>query len=160
IEPAPALESGMVLADLLALTSKADAAKEAYQSPAQAEPKSWEVESGLAELAWRGKNPEEAKKHFARAAELGSTNPKLYYDYASVLNQVDGKDSSAIPALKKAVELDPEYQDAHYYLAFCLMSDGQYQDAVDHLKRVKHIKIEQAFPYYHAMAYADYQLEK
>jgi tetratricopeptide (TPR) repeat protein len=160
IEPAPALESGIVLADLLALTSKADAAKEAYESLAQAHPKSWEVESGLAELAWRGKNPVEAKKHFARAAELGSTNPKLYYDYASVLNQVDGKDSSAIPVLKKAVELDPEYQDAHYYLAFCLMTDGKYQDAVDHLRRVKHIKIEQAFPYYHAMAYADYQLEK
>jgi tetratricopeptide (TPR) repeat protein len=160
IEPAPALESGMVLADLLSLTGKADAAKEAYESLAQAYPKSWEVESGLAELAWREKNPAEAKKHFARAAELGSTNPRLYYDYATVLEQVDGKDSSAIPMLKKAVELDPEYQEAHYYLAFCLMSDGKYEDAVDQFRRVKHIKIEQAFSYYHAIAYADYQLEK
>jgi len=160
IEPAPALESGMVLADLLALTSKTDAAKEAYESLARANPKSWEVEAGLAELAWRGKNPEEAKKHFARVAELGSTNPRLYYDYAMVLRQMDEKDSSAIPALKRAVELDPEYQDAHYYLAFCLMSDGKYQDAVDHFKRVKHIKIDRAFSYYHALAYSHYQLEK
>lgn len=160
IEPARTLESGMVLADLLALTGKGEAAKEAYQSLAQANPKSWEVEAGLAELAWRGKNTEEAKKHFARAAELGSTNPKLYYDYATVLHQVDGKESAAIPVLKRAVELDPEYQDAHYYLAFWLMSDGRYQDAVDHFRRVKNIKIEQAFSYYHAIAYADYQLEK
>src|SRR5205823_5233946 len=127
IEPAPALESGMVLADLLALTSKADAAKEAYETLERANPKSWEVEAGLAEMAWRGKNPEEARKHFARAAELGSTNPRLY-DYAMVLRQMDAKGSSAIPVLKRAVELDPEYQNAHYYLAFCLMSDGKYQD--------------------------------
>lgn len=60
-EPAPELESGMALADLLALTSKHDAAKEAYDSLAQANPKS-EVEAGLAELAWRDKNFEEAKK--------------------------------------------------------------------------------------------------
>jgi tetratricopeptide (TPR) repeat protein len=157
IEPAPALESGMVLADLLALTSKADAAKEAV---ARAPSEELGSGIGLAELAWRGKNPEEAKKHFARGRTGQHQSEALITDYASVLNQVDGKDSSAIPVLKKAVELDPEYQDAHYYLAFCLMSDGQYQDAVDHLRRVKHIKIEQAFPYYHAMAYADYRLEK
>ena len=77
-----------------------------------------------------------------------------------VLRQMDAKGSSAIPVLKRAVELDPEYQNAHYYLAFCLMSDGKYQDAVDHFKRVKHIKIEQAFSYYHALAYSHYQLEK
>jgi tetratricopeptide (TPR) repeat protein len=160
VEPAPALESGMVLADLLALTSKSEAAKEAYEGLARANPKSWDVEAGLAELAWRGKNPEEARKHFARAAELGSTNPRLYYDYATVLREVNERDSSAIPVLKRAVELDPAYQDAQQFLAFCLMSDGKYQDAVDHFGKVKHIKIEQAFAYYHAIAYADYQLEK
>ncbi len=160
IEPAPALESGMALADLLALTSKGEAAKEAYESLAKESPKSWEVEAGLAELAWRAKNPEEARKHFARAAELGSTNPRLYFDYAMVLREADEKESAAIPALQKAVALDPDYQDAHYYLAFCLLSDGKYQEAVDHFKKVKHIKVEQAFSYYHAIAYADYQLEK
>jgi tetratricopeptide (TPR) repeat protein len=159
VEPAPALASGMVLADVLALTSKGDAAKEAYETLARENPKSWEVEAGLAELAWGAKNPQEAKKHFARAAELGSTNPRIYFDYATVLGDA-GKDSAAIPALEKAVALDPDYQDAHYYLAFCLMTDGKHQEAVDHFKKVKHIKIEQAFSYYHAMAYANYQLEK
>ncbi|HXI43835.1 MAG TPA: tetratricopeptide repeat protein [Bryobacteraceae bacterium] len=160
IEPASELESGMVLADLLALTSKRDAAKEAYGALAQANPKRWEVEEGLAQLAWRGRNLEEAKKHFARAEELGSTNPRMYFDYSMVLHQTDGQDISAIAALKKAIELDPEYQDAHYYLAFSLMNDGKYQDALDHFKKVKHIKIEQAFAYYHGMAYCDYQQEK
>lgn len=160
IEPASEVECGLVLADLLALTSKAGAAKEAYDSLAQANPKSWEVEAGLAELAWRGRNSEEARKHFARAAELGSNNSRMYFDYAMVLQHADGKDSSAIPALKKAVELDPDYQDAHYYLAFSLMSDGQYQEALEHFRRVKHLKVEQVFSYYHAMAFSDYRLEK
>jgi Flp pilus assembly protein TadD len=159
IEPAPSLASGMVLADLLALTSKGEAAKEAYESLGRENPKSWEVEAGLAELAWRTKNPEDARTHFARAAELGSTNPRLYFDYATVLRE-SGKDSVAIPALQKAVALDPGYQDAHFYLAFCLMSDDKHQEAVDHFNKVKRIKLEQAFSYYHAIAYANYRLEK
>ena len=67
--------------------------------------------------------PEAREVILARAAELGSTNPRLYYDYAMVLRQMDAKGSSAIPVLKRAVELDPEYQDAHYYLAFCLTDE-------------------------------------
>src|SRR5579864_3870467 len=85
ILPATPLESGLVLADLLALTGKQEPAREAYGRLAKEYPNNWEVEAGLAELAWTGKNPDDARRHFARAAELGSKNPRLYFDYAMVL---------------------------------------------------------------------------
>jgi tetratricopeptide (TPR) repeat protein len=160
VEPAPPLESGTVLADLLALTGKRQPAKEAYEKLAKDFPQSWQPEAGLAELNRRMENPEEARRHFARAAELGSTNPRLYYAYAMVLREVKEKESSAIPLLEKAVQLDPGYQDAQRYLAFCLVKSGRYQEAIDHFKQVKHIKVEQAFSYYHGMAYAHYRLER
>jgi tetratricopeptide (TPR) repeat protein len=159
ILPATPLESGIVLADLLALTGKQEPAKEAYGRLAKEYANSWEVEEGLAELAWTGKNPDEARRHFARAAELGSANPRLYFDYAMVLLEL-GEQGSAIASLKKAVDLDPDYQDAQRYLAYSLLQDRQYQQAMDHFGKVKHIKAEQASVFYHGIAYAEYHLEK
>jgi len=159
ILPATPLESGMMLADLLALTGKQEPAKEAYGRLAKEYANSREVEEGLAELAWTGKNPDEARRHFARAAELGSANPRLYFDYAMVLLEL-GEQGSAIASLKKAVDLDPDYQDAQRYLAYSLLQDRQYQQAMDHFGKVKHIKAEQASVFYHGIAYAEYHLEK
>ncbi len=159
ILPATPLESGMMLADLLALTGKQEPAKEAYGRLAQEYANNWEVEAGLAELAWTGKNPDEARRHFVRAAELGSANPRLYFDYAMVLLEL-GEQGSAIAPLKKAVDLDPDYQDAQRYLAYSLLQDRQYQQAMDHFGKVKHIKAEQASVFYHGIAYAEFHLKK
>jgi tetratricopeptide (TPR) repeat protein len=160
ILPATPLESGLALADLLALTGKQEPAQEAYGRLAKEYANNWEVEAGLAELAWTGKNPEDARRHFARAAELGSTNPRLYFDYAMVLLELGEWERASIAPLKKAVDLDPEYQDAQRYLAYSLLRDRQYQEALDHFGKVKHIKAEQASTFYHGIAYAEFHLEK
>ena len=156
VAPASRLEAGIVLADLLALTQKREEAKQAYYALLREFPKSWEAEGGLAELAWREKELDGAATHFARAVELGSTNARIYYDYASAAQ--DGK--KRIPLLQKAIALDPGYQEAHRYLAFCLVQDHQYQPAIDQLRQLKSIKAEQAFSHYHTWAYAALQLEK
>src|SRR5579864_1192090 len=160
IEAAPALESGMVLADLFALSDKKEDARQKYESVEKEFPKNWEPEAGLAEMAWREKDIEGARRHFARAAELGSTNPRMYYDYAMILRQAGQGDAALVPVLKKAVELDPDYQDAHHHLAFCLLQTKDYQGAVDHFTKVKAVKRADAFSYYHGLAYANYRLEK
>ena len=155
VVPASPLEAGTALAELLTLTRKHEEAKQAYESLAKEYPKSWEPEAGLAELAWRTKRAHEALPHFARAVELGSTSPQVFYDYSRVAQTTKEK----IPLAKKALELDPEYQEARRYLAFCLVEDGQYQEAVDQLLQVKALKAAQAFSYYHELAYASFKLE-
>jgi hypothetical protein len=47
------------------------------------------------------------RTHFARAVDLGDTNPRLHYDYSVVVRDLNEKSTAAIPLLKKAVELDP-----------------------------------------------------
>jgi len=160
IEPAPPLESGMVQADLFALTDKKEEAAEKYESLAKQFPKKWEPEAGLAELALRAKSIEGARRHLARAAELGATTPRLYYEYATILHEAGEKDAALVPVLKKAVELDPDYEEAHRYLAFCLLATEDYQDAVEHFSKAKKIKREEAFAYYYALAYANYRLDQ
>jgi tetratricopeptide (TPR) repeat protein len=160
VQPATPLDSGVVLADLLGLTGKHEQAKESYESLAKAYPRSWEVEAGLAELASRDRRAAEACRHFARAVELGGNNPQLYYHYSLAVRAAGQPDTAAIPLLKKAVALNPEFAEARQFLAFCLLQDGKYQDAVDNFKQVKHIKAIQAFSYYHALSYAYYKLGK
>lgn len=159
-QPASPLDSGVVLADLLGLTGKREQAKESYEWLAKEYPRSSEVEAGLAELALAAKNANDACRHFARAAELGSKNPELYYHYSLALRAAGQPDTAAIPLLQKAVALNPEFTEARQFLAFCLLQDGKYQDAVDNFKQVKHIKGDQAFSYYHALSYAYYRLAK
>jgi len=133
VEPAPPLESSMVLADLLALTNK----KEEARQNTRAWPNSFRKAGRrrrASRLALREKDIERAGQHFARAAELGSTNPRLYYDYAMVLRTITNKDTSVVPILKKAVELDPDYQ-AHHYLAFSLLQAGDYRALSSTLRR-------------------------
>ena len=156
VGPSPPLESGVALADVLALTHHRDRAKHAYYELAQDFPKSWQPEAGLAELAWREKDLDSARTHFARAVELGASNPRIYYDYARAAEGAPAK----IPLLEKAVALDPGFQEGHRYLAFCLIQDHRYQDALDQLKLLKNVKSEQAYSYYYEVAYASLQLDR
>jgi Flp pilus assembly protein TadD len=160
IEDAPPLESAVVLADLLALSGKKEEAKQKYDSAARQFPKNWEPEAGLAELALREKDIDGAGRHFARAAELGSTNARLYYNYAMTLRSSGQKDAALIPVLKQALDLDPDYQDAHHYLAYCMLQSQDYEGAVEHFTKVRQIKRAEAFQYYHGLAYANYRLDK
>jgi hypothetical protein len=68
--------------------------------------------SGLAELTLRIRNPQEARTQFARAVELGSTDSRVYFDYAMVLREV--KEKNGPPLFRwRAAELDGGYQEAH-----------------------------------------------
>jgi Flp pilus assembly protein TadD len=158
IGPATPLESGVALADLLAGTGKRDEAKAAYESLARANPKDPEMELALARLAWMKTDHEEIKRHFARAIELGTTNAKVYFDYAMMLRGQDGKDAEIAALLRKAVELKPDLTEAHYMLGFYASNAGRFGEAVAHLRQVNKLEKDQAFPYFRALAYAYYRL--
>lgn len=157
IRPATGLESGMALADLLAGTRKRVAAKAAYESLARANPQDPEIELAMAHLAWMYADHEEMQRHFGRAIELGTTNATVYFDYAMML-QGKGKDSEIAELLRKAVELKPDLTEAHYMLGFYASNAGRFGEAVAHLRQVKKLEKDQAFPYFRALSYAFYRL--
>jgi tetratricopeptide (TPR) repeat protein len=144
------LESGAVLAGVMALAGKGEQARQQLRQLAKEHPQSWQPAAGLAELAWRERNAEEARTHFARAAQLGADDPLMYFQYA-MLQQGE------VALLRKALELKPDWQEAEFRLGLALVSAGDYQEAVHHLRRVK-ITTEQAFQYCHSLAYAYYRL--
>jgi tetratricopeptide (TPR) repeat protein len=109
-------------------------------------------------LAQREGRKDEASALYAKAAELGSTNPEMYFRYAMLLwYRSDSHDEALCKALQKAVELKPDYAEAHMRLGFALMDRGDYKQALAELANVKSVQPEDAFAYFNALAYANYR---
>ncbi len=157
VQPASELESGMVLANVLARTRKKDKAREMYEKLAAQHPDAPEVPEALGYLATYSGDWEVARGHFARAEELGSTNPKLYYERARSLYQAGSEGSEIEALLGKAIILKPDYREARYLLAFTLYNQKRFGEALVNFARVKTVTPEQAVRFYRAVAYANYQ---
>ncbi len=160
VRPATAVESGLALAELLAITRKKDAAKAAYENLARENPKDAQVELAWARFAWMAADREEMKLHLARAIELGTSDGKIYFEYAMLLHQSGGADAEMANLLRKAVELSPDLDEAHYNLGFYDMTVGRFSEAVVNLRQVKKLKKDQAPSYFRALSFAYYKLGK
>jgi tetratricopeptide (TPR) repeat protein len=160
VRPATAVESDLALAELLAITRKKDEARAAYESLARANPKDAQIELGWARLAGMNRDREGVKLHLERAIELGINDGKVYFDYAMLLHESGGKDAEMAQMLRKAVELSPDLDEAHYNLGFYAMTANRFWEAVINLQQVKKLKKEQAPSYFRALAYAYYRLGK
>jgi len=155
--PSSDLEGRLVMAEIMANAfGRAEQARTLYERLAADYPKDWRVEEGFGKLCWRDKHADEAIRHFAKAAELGSTDAKMYLLYGQML-RVDGKRGEAAAALARAVELDPESRDARLELAFLYLTGGRFQEALEQLHAIRKVTPEQAYEYFHALAYAQYR---
>jgi tetratricopeptide (TPR) repeat protein len=152
------LESGLMLADLLAVIRKREEAKAAYEKLAAEYPRDTDIPAAMARLSWMNADKDGMRRHFARAIELGTTNAKIYYDYAGLLQESGAGPEESEAMLRKAVALDPSLVDAHLRLGFYSMNAGRFGQAVADLRQIKNIDREQAFEYFRALGYAFYRL--
>lgn len=159
VRPATAFETGLALAGILADIGKKDEARQAYTKLAQENPDRPEVPEALGYMAWSSEDLEQTRAQFAKAVELGSTNPRLYYEYAGLAEDGGaGGRARQIDLLSKAVQLDPEFRDARLQLAYGLMADQDWKGALAHFDRVRNIEPKDAFQFFYAVAYANYGL--
>ncbi|HUA17168.1 MAG TPA: tetratricopeptide repeat protein [Bryobacteraceae bacterium] len=157
VSQASEFESGLVLADLLGVIGKRDQAGSAFEEMAKENPDRPEIEVSLGYLAWQSGDTATARKHFARAFAAGSKDPQMCFHYAVLERQAGEPAKDVLPALRKAVELKPDYVEARLELGLELVNDQDYKDAVTELRQIKKINPEQARYYFPALAYADMQ---
>ena len=92
VEPASLAEVGLTLADLLYARHKEDEAEQMLADLSARNPNNAEIVEAQAYLALRKRrSPEEVRPLFEKAVRLGSTNGKLYYDYAAMLGHGGGR---------------------------------------------------------------------
>ncbi|MGD0298895.1 MAG: tetratricopeptide repeat protein, partial [Bryobacteraceae bacterium] len=154
VSEASPFESGMVLADLLALTNKTKEALSAYQQLAKDNPDKPDVEESLGYLAWQSGDNDAARGHFARAFATGTKNAQMCYDYAMLSRGGADAVKNAIPAFQKALDLKPDYAEARLQLGLMLVNTRNYPEAIVQLRQVKKVDPDQAQWFFPALAYA------
>jgi Flp pilus assembly protein TadD len=158
IETAAGLPARMALAELLTNTrGKLDQAGAMYQQLAHDYPNRWEVEEGFAQWEWRQRRSDEALRHFARAAQLGCPNARMFLEYARVLGYAH-RNEEAVTALQSAIRLEPGLEEAHLELGTALVRVARYTEGIAELLQVKKVTPAEAPRYFYNLAYANYRL--
>ena len=152
VQPATDTEVRLVKADLLVGIEKREEALEIYRDLARQHPGDWRIPEALGYLASYSGNRESARRHFARAIEQEAANPRLYYDYARLLQEADAEPEVIKAVLHKAIALKPDFDDAHRLLGSILLLEGKAGMALAQLMRVKQISRQEAVPHYQTVA--------
>ena len=152
VEPATATEVRLVKAGLLVGLNRRDQALEIYHDLARQDPDDWRIPEALGYLASYSGNGESARRHFARAVELEAANPQLYYDFALLLQEADAEPEVIKPVLRKAIALEPDFDDAHRLLGSILLLEGKAGMALAQLIRVSNLSRQEAVPHYQTVA--------
>lgn len=154
VSEASAFESGMLLADLLALRKETREALSAYEQLAKDNPDKADVEESLGYLAWQSGDKEAALGHFARALAVGTKNAQMCYDYAMLSRRGSDAAKNALPAFQKALDLKPDYAEARLQYGLMLVNTRNYPEAIAQLRQVKKVDAMQAQWLFPALAFA------
>ncbi len=152
VHPATATEVSLVQAGLLVGLDRREQALEIYRDLSRQDPRDWRIPEALGYLASFSGDGESARRHFARAVELEADNPRLYYDYALLLQEADAEPEVIKPVLRKAIALEPGFDNAHRLLGSVLLLEGKAGMALAQLIRVKQISREEAVHHYQTVA--------
>lgn len=139
VRPLDSLETRIQLADYQAHTiDHSSKAIQEYEDILRQDPNQAGAQRGLGYAYLRNQDMAKAGEHFRAAAKLASTDSRVYYYSAVLLQQSDPSASGSddfIYDLQKAVQLDPQYADAYNLLAFGLMRKAKYSEAEQSARR-------------------------
>ena len=158
VTPAPDLELRLALADVLIGERRVEQAASQLVALSKEYPQSPQVEEVWADMAWRELKYPEAATHCRKAFALGSQNAKSLAQCAAVEASQGVPPNEVIPALERAVTLDPNNKQARMNLAFQLLNQQKFGAALSQLSEVHSLKPEEATRYYTALGYAKLKL--
>jgi tetratricopeptide (TPR) repeat protein len=156
VSPTSPVESGLVLAELLGLLQRYEAADRVYSGLAEKYPDDPQVAESRGLIAWQNRRLDDAKKYYAHALDLKSNNAKMHLDYAKLVYQEDPE--RAAVALKRAVELDAGQREAHEMLGAILFNKRDFAGAERHLLALREIKPDRAFQVFSMLAWSQYEI--
>jgi tetratricopeptide (TPR) repeat protein len=129
-----------------------DRAETQFTSLAHDAPDSPEVSATLGMIALRQGDTEGARRAWKRAIELRISDPTLCYNYAILADEA-GLPAEAIRlALERAVELRPDFDDAHYQLALLEKNARHFEAALEQFHAIRMVPDARAFAYWLALA--------
>lgn len=150
----PSFDSHLILADLLLACGDLVRAEAAYQALADERPGNATVAAALGSIAVRKGDPAAARIQFKLAMQLGTRDARLCYRYATLAEDAGLPADEIADALRRAIELKPNFDDARYRLGVLENNRGQYDAAIAQFRAMRNIPGERAYGYWTAMATA------
>ena len=105
----------------------------------------------------RAENYGDARKHFERAISMGARDGSTFFQYAMLLRDTKAPPDRVDEYLRKTVEANPGFAEAHFLLGVRASDRGDYDAAIGHLRRAASLLPRQMY-FWHALAYAYYKL--
>ena len=100
------------------------------------DPNSADVHKFYAILLWVDGRQDEALSHMRRAQELDPLSPGMYVDLGKMFYTARQYDQ-ALEQYRKALELNRNYAPAHFFILFCYLAQGKYEEAAAQVERAK-----------------------
>jgi tetratricopeptide (TPR) repeat protein len=145
------MEVDVARVDLLLRISRPEQAQELIRKLARTQAGSPEVEFALGSIALNRRNPQAAKRHFARAIELGTTRAEVFFEYALLLRDSGAAETEVTRHLLRAVELNAAFAEAHFVLGLAASRAGRHDDAIERFQHAVAVLPRQA-SFWHSLA--------
>jgi tetratricopeptide (TPR) repeat protein len=147
-------ESRLMIADMLLACGDLARAKATYKALANERPDDATVHAALGTVALKQDDRTTACEQWARAMQLGIRDAALCYQYA-ILAEDAGLPSPDIgEALRRAIELKPNFDDARYKLGLLESNSGHYEAALEQFRAMRFVAPERAYTYWTAVSSA------
>jgi hypothetical protein len=150
----PGFESRLLIADLLYACADLGRAKTAYSALAKERPEDARVAAALGDIALREGDPSTGREQWKRAMQLGIRDATLYYQYAILAEDAKVPASDIESALRRAIELRSNFDDARYKLGLLESNRGCYAAALEQFRAMRSVPAERAYGYWTAVASA------
>jgi hypothetical protein len=147
-------DSDSVLAALVLASGDLDRAQAVYRSLRTERSSDPAVAATLGSIALRKHDDVKAILEWKRAFELGVRDPVLCYQYATLLENAHAPDDQIAAALRRAIELNPGYNDARFMLGLLESSRQNYAAALEQLRAIRSVPRARAYSYWLAIASA------
>jgi tetratricopeptide (TPR) repeat protein len=140
--------SRSLLAELLMATGELDRAEALYRDLDREAPGNADIAAALGTIALRRGDDDGARREWKRAIRAGVTDARLCYRYAVLAGVAGLSDDEVRPALERAVELRPDFDDARYLLALLEKNASHYETAVTQLRAMRRIAPGRQYDYW------------
>jgi tetratricopeptide (TPR) repeat protein len=142
----------ILMAQLLLTTGDLAGAESAYRDLARESPETADVWAGLGAVAAARQQFDEARKLWKRALDRGLGDAAICFRYAELLDREGADQEERRAALSRAIQLQPDFDDARWLLALVESNAGRYESALAQLEAMRGIGPGRAFYYWCTMA--------
>ncbi|MBI5282215.1 MAG: tetratricopeptide repeat protein [Candidatus Solibacter usitatus] len=147
------LDSRLARAEALLACGQTAEAEAAFQDSARKWPESPAAVAGLGYAALRRSDYDAARAQLERAIALGDKSASTQFEYAMLVRDTRGPQALVMQSLERAVESNPSFAEAWFFLGAGQLRQGRAQEAAAALERAVEILPRQSM-FWEALARA------